>query len=62
MRDAVEAAAKEASVGFTKAVKTVVEEDISKVRSKSELCRRRGVKKSARVAEDNDRRRRAQEE
>ena len=62
MKKSVEAAAKEARAVFTKALNTTAEEAISKIRAKSELRRRRDVKEAARVAEDDDFRRMAQEE
>ena len=43
MRDAVKAAAKEARVGFTEAANTALEENVSKVRFKLEMRRRRNV-------------------
>ena len=62
MRDSAEAAAKEARAGFTKAADSAVEEAVLKVRSESELRRRRVAEEAVRVAEDDDRMRRAQEE
>ena len=62
MRDVVKAASKEVRAVFTDAVNAAVAEAISKVRAKSELRRRRNVREAARVAENEDCRRRDQEE
>ena len=62
MRDADDAAAKEARAGFIKAVNASMEEAVSKVRTKSELRRRRDVEEAARIPEDNNHRMRSQEE
>ena len=62
MGDATKASSKEARACFTEAFNAAVEEAISKVRSKSELRRRRDVKEAARVVEDDNLRSRAQEE
>ena len=61
MRDAVDAAAKEARAVFTEAMNAAVEEALSKVRDESELRRRRDAEEAARVAKDNGSRRRAHE-
>ena len=56
IRDAIEAVAKEARARFTEAMNAAVEEAISEVSDKSELCRRRDVEEAARFSEDQDRR------
>ena len=62
MRDAVEEDSKEKRIGFTTAVNATMEDAVLKIRAKSELERRRDIKEAARVFEDDNRRRRAQEE
>ena len=62
MRDAIKAAAKAARAGFAKAMYAGVEQAVSKIRAKLELCRRKYVEEAVRVSEDENRRRGAQEE